>query len=177
MQPCNRIYYSTVLQRLNMFRAVRRSPSGAPILFAAPGLHTHLVTGRSQVWVTQTFLRPVTTCVCIPGAANTVGAPDDERRTARNMLSLWRTVEYLILLQGCILLVVSTESSVFMWFVFLCTIQDKSVITTNLKFAFVTMTETLIAAGHDFLCYLQSYKINVTTNFVIPKNLFLTFLV
>jgi len=31
--------------------------------------------------------RTVTTCVCKPEAANTVGAADDERHTARNMLS------------------------------------------------------------------------------------------
>ena len=36
---------------------------------------------------TQTWLRAVTTYVCKPEAANTVGAPDDERHTARNMLS------------------------------------------------------------------------------------------
>ena len=36
---------------------------------------------------TQTWLWAVTTHVCKPEAANTVGAPDDERRTARNMLS------------------------------------------------------------------------------------------
>ena len=88
-QPCNRIYYSTVRWRLNMFRAAYRSSSGALTVFAASGLHTHVVTGRSQVWVgTQTWLRPVTTCVRKPEAANTVRAPDDERRTARNMLSL-----------------------------------------------------------------------------------------
>jgi len=34
-----------------MFRAVCRSSLGAPTLFAASGLHTHVVTGRSQVWV------------------------------------------------------------------------------------------------------------------------------
>jgi len=32
-------------------------------------------------------VRAVTAYVCKPEAANTVGAPDDERRTARNMLS------------------------------------------------------------------------------------------
>ena len=68
MQPCNRIYYSTVYWRLNMFRAAYRSSSGALTVFAASGLHTPLVTGRSQVWVgtavpTQTWLRPVTTYV------------------------------------------------------------------------------------------------------------------
>jgi len=57
-----------------MFRAIRRSSSGAPNVFAASGLHTHVVT-------------VVTTCVCKPEAANKVGAPDDERRTARNILS------------------------------------------------------------------------------------------
>ena len=51
MQPCNRIYYSTVHWRLNMFRAGYRSSSGALTVFAASGLHTYVVTGRSQVWV------------------------------------------------------------------------------------------------------------------------------
>ena len=51
MQPCNRIYYSTVHWRLNMFRVAYRSSSGALTVFAASGLHTHVVTGRSQVWV------------------------------------------------------------------------------------------------------------------------------
>jgi len=51
MQPCIRIYYSTVHWRLNMFRAAYPSSSGALTVFAASGLHTHVVTGRSQVWV------------------------------------------------------------------------------------------------------------------------------
>ena len=88
-QPCNRIYYSTVHWRLNKFRAAYRSSSGALTVFAASGLHTHVVTGRSQVWVpTQIWLRPVTPYVCKPEAANTVRAPDDERYAARNMFSL-----------------------------------------------------------------------------------------
>ena len=71
-----------------MFRAAYRSSSGALTVFVASGLHTHVVTDRSQVWVpTQTWLRAVTKNVCKPEAANTVGAPDDERHTARNMLS------------------------------------------------------------------------------------------
>jgi len=36
---------------LNMFPAAYRSSSGALIIFAASGLHTHVATGRSQVWV------------------------------------------------------------------------------------------------------------------------------
>ena len=51
MQPCNRIYYSTVHWRFNMFRAAYRSSSGALTVFAASGLHTHVESGRSQVWV------------------------------------------------------------------------------------------------------------------------------
>jgi len=35
-----------------------------------------------------TRLRPVTTYVCKPEAANTVRAPDDEQCAAQNMLSL-----------------------------------------------------------------------------------------
>jgi len=72
-----------------MFRAVYLSSSGALTVFSTSGLHTHVVTGRSQVCVgvpTQTWLWPVTTCVCKPETANTVRAPDDERYAARNML-------------------------------------------------------------------------------------------
>ena len=50
MQPCIGIYYSTVHWRLNMFRAAYRSSSGALTVFAASGLHTHVVTDRNQVW-------------------------------------------------------------------------------------------------------------------------------
>jgi hypothetical protein len=69
-----------------MFQAAHRSSSGALTVFAASGLHTHVVTGRSQVWVE-------TTCVCKPEAANTVRAPDDERCAAQNMLGLQLTME------------------------------------------------------------------------------------
>jgi hypothetical protein len=51
----NWIYYSTLHWRLNMFRAEYRSSSGALTVFAASGLHTHVVTGRSQVWVETEF--------------------------------------------------------------------------------------------------------------------------
>jgi hypothetical protein len=61
-----------------MFRAIRHSSSRALTVFAASGLHTPVATGRSQV----------ATGVCKKEAANTVRAPDDERRTVRNMLSL-----------------------------------------------------------------------------------------
>jgi len=49
MQPFDRIYYSTVHWRFNMFRAAYRSSSGDRTVFAASGLHTHVVTGCSQV--------------------------------------------------------------------------------------------------------------------------------
>ena len=55
MQPCNRIYHSTVHWQLNMFRAAYRSSSGALTVFAASGLHMHVVTGRSQVWAGTQF--------------------------------------------------------------------------------------------------------------------------
>jgi hypothetical protein len=42
MQPCNRICYYTVNQRLNMFRTAQRSPSGALTVFSASGLHTYV---------------------------------------------------------------------------------------------------------------------------------------
>jgi len=62
-----------------MFRAEYRSSSGALIVFEASGLYTHVVAGRSQVWVGSSH--------------NTVRAPDDERYAARNMFSLQWTVE------------------------------------------------------------------------------------
>jgi len=34
-----------------MFRAAYRLSSAALTVYAASGLHTHVVTGRSQVWV------------------------------------------------------------------------------------------------------------------------------
>jgi hypothetical protein len=49
IQPCKRIYYSTFHWRLNMFRATYRSSSGDLTVFAASGLHTHVVTGRREV--------------------------------------------------------------------------------------------------------------------------------
>ena len=51
MQPCIRICYSTVHWRLNMFRAAYRTSWKALTVLAASGLHTHAVTGRSQVWL------------------------------------------------------------------------------------------------------------------------------
>ena len=60
MQPCVRIYYCTFHWRLNMFRAAYRLALGA--LTEVP---------------TQTWLRPVTTCVCKPEAGNRVRASDD----------------------------------------------------------------------------------------------------
>jgi hypothetical protein len=48
--------------------------------------------------------------VCKSEAANTVRAPYNERYATRNMLSFQWTVEWWILVQGSILLVISTES-------------------------------------------------------------------
>ena len=55
MQLGNGIYYSTVHYKLNMFRAVCRLSSGAPTVFAASGLHKHVVTARKEVWVGTLF--------------------------------------------------------------------------------------------------------------------------
>jgi len=51
MQPCIRIYYSTIHWRLNTFRAAYRSSSGALTVFAVSGL---LDYGRSpRTYVNQ----------------------------------------------------------------------------------------------------------------------------
>jgi len=66
MQPCNRIYYSKIYWRLNMFGASHRSSSGAPTWFIYPCSDRPLsgLGGNSQ--------RPVTTWLYKPEAANTV---------------------------------------------------------------------------------------------------------
>ena len=75
-----------------MFRVAYRSSSEALTVFAASGLHTHVVTGKvKSEWELQLRLdygRSVTTCVCKPEAANIVRAPVDERYAAGNMLNL-----------------------------------------------------------------------------------------
>jgi len=80
-----------------MFRAAYRSSSGALTVSAASGLHMHVVTARSQVWVGTEFSLRLdygrSPRVCKPEAADTVRAPDDEWYAARNMLSLQWTVE------------------------------------------------------------------------------------
>ena len=55
MQLGNGIYHSSVHQKLNMFRVICRSSTGAPTAFTASGPHTHAVTARSQVWVGTDF--------------------------------------------------------------------------------------------------------------------------
>jgi hypothetical protein len=95
-----------ILILLYMFRAFLRPSSGAS-QFCTYSLQSPCVIGlvvsssfglsllllsRGQVWVgtgvpTQTWLRPVTTCVCKPQDAKVVRAPDDERCAAWNMLS------------------------------------------------------------------------------------------
>ena len=73
MQPCNRIYYSNVYWRLNMFRAAYRSSLGAPNCICS--LWFIYTCGDRPLWSlsgTQNWERPVTTCVRTPEAANTV---------------------------------------------------------------------------------------------------------
>jgi hypothetical protein len=70
MQPCNRIYYSRVYWRLNMFRATCRLSSGALNCIYSLLLYTRVVTGSCQG--TRPWQRPVTTRVYKPEAANTV---------------------------------------------------------------------------------------------------------
>jgi hypothetical protein len=66
MQLCNRIYYSKVYWRLNMFRAAHRSSSGAlNCIFRLWFLYP--CGDRPLPWQ-----QPVTTWVYIPEAANTV---------------------------------------------------------------------------------------------------------
>ena len=52
-----------------MFRAAYRSSSGALTVFAASGLYTHVVTGRSHVPIRLDYGRSPR--VCKPEAANT----------------------------------------------------------------------------------------------------------
>ena len=76
MQPCNRIYYSSVYWKLTMFRAAYRSSSGAPncicSLWFTYTCGDRPLSSLSGKFPTQTWQRPVTTYVCKPEAANTV---------------------------------------------------------------------------------------------------------
>jgi hypothetical protein len=75
MQPCNRIYYSKIYWRLNMFQAAYNSSSGAPKLNLQPLVCIDMwwpaVVQAPRV-PTQPGQRPVTTCLYKPEAANTV---------------------------------------------------------------------------------------------------------
>jgi hypothetical protein len=76
-----------------MFLAAYRSSSGALTVFAASGLHTHVVTGRSQVRVgTGQFPLRLdygrSPHAYVNQRLQIVRAPDDEWYAARNMLSL-----------------------------------------------------------------------------------------
>ena len=80
MQPCNRIYYSKIYWKLNMFRAAYRSSSGAPNRICS-------------FWFIypcgdRPLFRLVTTWLYKPEAANAVWSSDDEQYVVRNMLSL-----------------------------------------------------------------------------------------
>ena len=84
MQPCNRIYYSKIYWRLNMFRAAYRLSSGAPnCIYSLWFIYScgdrplpSLDNGRSPHGYINQRLQIQ------------FGAPDDERYAARNMLSL-----------------------------------------------------------------------------------------
>jgi hypothetical protein len=51
MQPCNRIHYSKIYWRINMFRAHTAHHQDLQTEFAASGLYTHVVTGSCPGWV------------------------------------------------------------------------------------------------------------------------------
>ena len=70
-----------------MSRAAYRSSSGALTVFASSGLHTHVVTGRSQVGVGTDYGRSPHAYVNWRLQIQ-FRAPDDERCAALNMLSL-----------------------------------------------------------------------------------------
>ena len=81
MQPCNKIFYSKVYWRLNMFRAAYRSSSRAPncicsLWFIYPCGDRPLSRLGGNWWKlgvpTQPGQRPVTTWLYKPEAANTV---------------------------------------------------------------------------------------------------------
>jgi len=70
MQPCNRIYYSKIYWRLNMFRAAHRSLSGAPNSICS--LWFIYPCGDRPLSRLDGSSVPVTTWVYKPEAANTV---------------------------------------------------------------------------------------------------------
>jgi hypothetical protein len=76
MQPCNRIYYSKIYWRFNMFQATYRSSSGAPncicsLWFTYP-CGDRPFSRLGENWPRQPGQRPVTTWVFKPEAANRV---------------------------------------------------------------------------------------------------------
>ena len=49
MTPCNRIYYSNVIEGSTCFERHTAHHQELQTVFAASGLHTRMVTGRCQV--------------------------------------------------------------------------------------------------------------------------------
>jgi hypothetical protein len=100
MNPCIVVWFSrnnqqdATLEQNKLFHLSLKAQhvsSGAPLIIRSSNCicslrFTYAYSLHSVP--AQTWLRPVTTCVCKPEAANTVRAPDDERCTARTMLSL-----------------------------------------------------------------------------------------
>jgi len=73
LQPCNRIYYSKVYWRLNMFWVAHRSSSGAPNCICSLWfIYTRGDRPLSRLNPTQPGQRHFTTCVYKPEVANTV---------------------------------------------------------------------------------------------------------
>jgi len=70
MKPCNRIYYSKIYWRLNMFRAAYSSSSGALNYICS----LWFIYEVHMWWlaVVQVGQQLITTCVYKPEAANTV---------------------------------------------------------------------------------------------------------
>jgi hypothetical protein len=111
MQPCNRIYFSKICWKLNMFRAAYRSSSGDPncicslwfIYTCGDRPLSSLDNGRSpHVYINQRLQIQF-------------GAPDDERYAARNMLSLQKKI-------GIINSIIRLHLVVyFYWFILGCT--------------------------------------------------------
>ena len=118
--PCNRIYYSKIYWRLNMFRAAYRSSSGAPnciysLWFIYPCGDRPLSSLGGNPVPTQPGQRPVTTWVCKPEAVNTVWSSWWWAVCRSKHVEPSINFGIINSITGWILLVISTDSSQI-WF-------------------------------------------------------------